>query len=426
MGAYNRGPVTDRGIIIGTALFLLSVLFIPAPGGAFAGALGVAEAGASDVKSKAISALNAKDYDTAIRLLEPASSSDPFDDSLKKLLGIAYANRGWDEAGNSQFEAALADFNKARLTEPQKQQATYLGLGYVSFRLKEFDDASYYLSEAVYLDPEEPTAHELTGQLYYQRGKLREAVSEWELALSKKPDDEGLKGLIAKAKKELGVEGSFTKRETYYFNIKYEGEEKRELGDLVLDMLNRASSDIGGDLGYYPREQVNVILYTRKQFVDVTDAPSWSGGIFDGNIRIPVGGQIDKTALSAVLHHEYTHAVIRMMVGGKAPTWLDEGIAQYEERWVRTPRAEIGQSELIPLSALSGSFLGIGDAGRVRLAYAESLSAVEYYVDHYGIYSLSKLLLGLGEGKDISGAMVQAAGITSEKFEELWRGSLAR
>jgi peptidase MA superfamily protein/tetratricopeptide repeat protein len=371
--------------------------------------------------------LNAKDYAAAIRLLESASANDQFDEELKKLLGIAYTERGWTEAGGARLEDALSDFNKARLTEPVKQQATYLGLGYVSFRLKEYDDAAYYLGEAVYLDPDEPMAHELTGQLYYQRGKLDEAVSEWERALAKKPDDEELKKYIAKAKKELGVEGSFTKRETYYFNIKYEGEEKRELGDEVLDILNRASSDIGGDLGYYPREQVNVILYTRKQFVDVTDAPSWSGGIFDGNIRIPVGGRIDKTALSAVLHHEYTHAVIRMIVGGgRVPTWLDEGIAQYEERWARTPKADFGQAELMPLSTLNGSFMGIGDPDKVRLAYAESLSAVEYYVDHFGVYSLSKLLVGLGEGKDISGAMVQAAGITFERFDELWRGSLAR
>ncbi len=185
----------------------------------------------------------------------------------------------------------MEDLKKARLNEPKKQFATYFGLAYCSYRLKQADDALDYLDEAIFLEPSEPQARTLRGQIYYQRGRLQEAVSELELALQEKPGDKGIKDLLAKARKELGVEGSFTDRETYYFNVKYEGEEKRQLGDLVLDVLYKASSNVGGDLGYYQKEPINVILYTRQQFVDVTDAPDWSGGVFDGNIRIPVGGR---------------------------------------------------------------------------------------------------------------------------------------
>jgi hypothetical protein len=159
--------------------------------------------------------------------------------------------------------------------------------------------------------------------------------------------------------------------------------------------------------------------------VDVTDAPSWSGGIFDGNIRIPVGGgHIDETALSAVLHHEFTHAVLHTIAGSKIPTWLDEGIAQYEERWAREPEGDVRGGVFIPLSSLSGSFITIGDSGKVRQAYAESLSAVRFYVDRYGMYSLSRLVKLLGEGRGLSDAMFEAAGVSQADFESLWRNSL--
>ena len=412
-GCVASGLMSFRAAI--ALIFFLS-FFVPAlPSQAAWAAQG------PDAKYQAIAALNAKDYDRAIKILEDASGSNPFDDGLKKLLGQAYSARGWAKVSSEKFDQALDDFKKARLAEPLKQAATYLGLGYASFRLKENDDALYYLEEAVGLDPKEDQAHALLGEIYYERGSLHEAISEWEQSLQIK-QDEGVKSLLAKAKKELGVEKSFTKRETYYFNVKYEGEEERELGDQVLDILYSASTSVGGDLGYYLKEPINIILYTRQQFVDVTDAPSWSGGIFDGNIRVPMGGRVDKTALSAVLYHEFTHAVIHSMAGNRVPTWLDEGLAQYEERWVRAPEGRM-EGDLIPLSKLSGSFMKDG-TDTAKQAYAESLSAVQFFVDRYGMFSLSRVLNLLGEGKDISEAMNEAAGVTLPQFEGLWRESL--
>jgi len=382
-------------------------------------------AASDDVKSKAVAAINSKDFDRAIAILEKAASDDPFDEELNKLLGIAYNNRGWSKTEKDDIAGAFDDFRRSNAVEPKKEAATYLGLGYTSFRLKQQDDALSYLNEAAYLNPTDGQAHVLMGQIYYQDGKLHDAVREWELAEQLTPGDANIKELLAKAKKELGVEGGFTRRETYYFNIKYEGGEERRLGDQVLDILNKAYTDIGGDLDYYPRQPVTVILYTRKQFSDITEAPSWSGGVFDGSIRIPIGGQdIDRTVLGAVLYHEYTHAVIRMVAGNNVPTWLNEGIAQYEERWVRTPSAELGEQGTVPLSSLNGSFLKIGDPGSVRQAYAESLSAVGFYVDRFGRYSLAKLVRLLGDGKDVQSAVQDTTGVSFKDFEGYWLNSL--
>jgi tetratricopeptide (TPR) repeat protein len=381
---------------------------------------------AEDAAAQAGAALAAGDFDSAIKILEKVVSDNPFETAgLKDMLGRVHSARGWNRLGAGDNEGALADFKQANVNEREKRSVTYLGLGYTLYRLKNSDDALYYLHEAEYLDQSDGRVHMLLGQIYYERGKLDEAARELQLAVDSGQDIPGLKDYLAKVKKEQGVEESFTKRETYYFNIKYEGEEKRELGDFALKTMSAAYADVGGDLGCYPKEPVNVILYTRRQFNDVTDAPSWSGGIFDGNIRVPVGGaNIDREALAAVLYHEYTHAVIRMVAGSRLPTWLDEGIAQYEERWVRQPKSDQPGPDIRPLSTLNGSFMAIGDAQAAKQAYAESLSAVEFYVSRYGMYSLSRLVRLIGEGSKMDAAMNEAAGVSFGDFEGLWRASI--
>ncbi len=399
----------------------LAVLVFAVSTWAFAGPV-------EDAAAQAWTAFAANDFDRAITILDKAVSDNPFEEAgLKDMLGKAYSARGWSRLGTGNYEGALSDFKQANLDEKEKRPLTYLGLGYTFYRLKNSDDALYYLQEAEYLDPKDGRVHMLLGQINYERGKLDEAAKELQLAVDSGQDIPGLKDYLAKVKKEQGVEESFTKRETYYFNIKYEGEEKRELGDYALKTMSAAYADVGGDLGYYPKEPVNVILYTRQQFNDVTDAPSWSGGVFDGNIRVPVGGaNIDKDALAAVLYHEYTHAVIHMVAGGRLPTWLDEGIAQYEERWIRQPKSEPPGPDVRSLSSLSGSFMGIGDAQAARQAYAESLSAVDFYVSRYGMYSLSKLVRLIGEGSKIDAAMNEAVGVSLGDFEGTWKASLGR
>jgi tetratricopeptide (TPR) repeat protein len=386
-------------------------------------ALGGTPAEKFEQKQQAIRALNSQNYDQAVKLLDKAYSDDRFDEELKKMLADAYAARGWENIQKEKFEAAISDLKQARIYEPSRQATTYLGLGYACFRSKEIDDALYYLMEATSIDPNDERSHQLLGQIYYQRGRLDDAILEWERVLEIKPDDKDIKAMLDRVKKEQGVEKGFNARETFFFNVKYEGDEKRELGDEVLSVLSKASSNVGGDLGFYPREPITVILYTRKQFNDVTNAPAWSGAIFDGSIRVPVGGEVDKTVLAAILYHEYTHAVVHSLAGRGIPTWLDEGIAQYSERYVRTPpRGE--KVRPVGLTTLSGSFMGMTAKEEVNQAYAASLSAVEYFVDRYGIYNLSQIVKMLGEGKNLSDAMNEVAGVTLDQFSENWNQSL--
>ena len=49
-------------------------------------------------------------------------------------------------------------------------------------------------------------------------------------------------------------------------------------------------SRIGKTLNSFPTETLTVILYTNREFHDITRSPAWATGNYDGRIRIAVGG----------------------------------------------------------------------------------------------------------------------------------------
>ncbi len=123
----------------------------------------------------------------------------------------------------------------------------------------------------------------------------------------------------------------------------------------------------------------------------------------DGKLRIPVSGLTTVTSeLAHVLKHELAHSFITQLSAGRCPPWLHEGIAQYLE-----PKSLGGNGhqlallfknqQNIPLNALEGSFLQFSGA-QAYLAYAESLAAVTYISDSYGMSDIQRILQRLSQG----------------------------
>ena len=125
-----------------------------------------------------------------------------------------------------------------------------------------------------------------------------------------------------------------------------------------------------------------MILYTEQAFADITRAPSWVGALNDGRIRIPVQGLTSVTPeLAHELKHELTHSFIGQKTHNRAPTWLQEGVAQYMEgRRTADSAGQLlnagSQGALPTLASLEGSWMGLS-GGSAALAYAWSLAVVE-------------------------------------------------
>jgi hypothetical protein len=153
-----------------------------------------------------------------------------------------------------------------------------------------------------------------------------------------------------------------------------------------------------------------VTLYTKEAFFDVTQAPGWVGAINDGKLRIPIEGVSGMTPeLSRVLRHELAHSFIAQITHNRCPTWLNEGVAQALEPKSSAANGRVlaqlyASRSQIPLNGLESSFNAYPTQQAV-VAYAESLAAVEYIRDTYGMSDVVRILERIGQGSSTEAAL---------------------
>ena len=339
-----------------------------------------------------------------------------------------YLKSGMVQMKAVDYEAARDSFEQA-LRYDDSSAAAHLGLGVVYFHLRDDKYAERELTRAAELSPGDAVAYQVLGELFYRKDDLETAVSYWEKAVELNPGAVDIQARLERIRKEHRTEKDFNRDVTSHFLVKYEGREKIEAGRIILRILEDAYGSVGRGLSYYPDREMQVILYSGRQFQEVTDAPGWSGGIYDGKIRIPIGGIEQETpGLRRLLYHEYTHAVVRSITA-RCPTWLNEGLAQYFEGDELDSRKKealkrIGQAGKLPsLVELEGSFMGLGST-QAQYAYLFSLSSVRYMVDSFGMYRIKTVLEELGKGADTGKAVSSGIMISYEDFERGWKRSL--
>jgi tetratricopeptide (TPR) repeat protein len=267
-----------------------------------------------------------------------------------------------------------------------------------------------YAQRAVRSAPHSPDAHTMLGYAQFATDHTREAIASWKRSLELRPDAT-VQQFLAKAQREQNVESDFAQGESSHFVLHYEGKQTSEaFRAQILAALEADYNDLLRDLGSPPRDNILVTLYTEQAFFDVTHAPGWTGAINDGKLRIPISGLNSMTPeLAHVLKHELAHSFIGQLSGGRSPAWLHEGIAQLLE-----PKSLGGEGHQLsllfkaqrnlPMNALEGSFLRFSGA-QGYVAYAESLAAVSYIVDSYGLSDIQRILQRIGEGSSTEAAL---------------------
>jgi tetratricopeptide (TPR) repeat protein len=263
--------------------------------------------------------------------------------------------------------------------------------------------------QATHADPNSGVAFAILAYAYYKNDRLREAVAAWKKSLDLHPDEK-IKALMERAQRELKAESDFREENSAHFTLRYEGAQAPEaLRRQILEMLEANYRDLQNDLGASPRN-IFVSLYTDQAFFDVTQAPAWSAALNDGKIRIPLSGMSSVSPeLARVLRHELTHSFVQQITHGRAPQWLNEGIAEIEggsSTAAFGPRlaALFGTGHQIPLSQLEGNFESY-TSGEASVAYAEGLATVEYIRQTHGMADLARILQRLGEGQSIESAL---------------------
>jgi tetratricopeptide (TPR) repeat protein len=267
-----------------------------------------------------------------------------------------------------------------------------------------------YAQRAVRSAPNSADAYTILGYAQFSSDHTKDAVASWKRSLELRPDSR-VRELLAKAQREQTVESDFSQGESIHFVLHYEG---RQTSDAfraqIIQALESDYDDLVRDLGSAPRDNIVVTLYTEQAFFDVTHAPTWSGAINDGKLRIPISGLSSMSSeLAHVLKHELAHSFVTQLSGGRAPMWLHEGVAQFvEPRRLSGEGRQLAQlfkaQSNIPLNALQGSFMNFSGA-QAYVAYAESLAAVSYINDTYGMSDVQRILQRLSEGNSAESAL---------------------
>jgi tetratricopeptide (TPR) repeat protein len=266
-----------------------------------------------------------------------------------------------------------------------------------------------YAQRAARSAPNSPDAYTMLGYAQFASDHTKEAVASWKRSLELRPDP-AVQNLLAKAQREQTVETDFSQGESIHFTLHYEGKQTSEaFRSQIIAALESDYDDLVRDLGSPPRDNILVTLYTEQAFFDVTHAPSWTGAINDGKLRIPVSGLNSMTTdLAHVLKHELAHSFITQLSGGRCPSWLHEGIAQLLEPRNLNEGHQLSllfQSHSnIPLNALEGGFMNLSGI-QAHVAYAESLAAVSYINDSYGLSDIQRILQRIGQGNSAEAAL---------------------
>lgn len=270
-------------------------------------------------------------------------------------------------------------------------------------------EALPYAERAVSLSPESPDSLTVLGYVQYSADRDQEAIQTWKHSLQLRPDP-AVQQFLAKAERDASVQANYSERESSHFTLHYEGQQTSEsLRSQLLATLDSEYDDLVHQLGIEPRNNIPVVLYTSQTFFDVTRAPSWSGAINDGKLRIPIQGVSSVTPeLARVLKHELAHSFINQRSAGRCPQWLNEGLAQFvEPKPLGNGRqlAELYRTQHeIPLNALEGTFVSFSSM-QATLAYEESLATVQYINEAYGMGDLQRILERLGQGSSTEAAL---------------------
>lgn len=326
----------------------------------------------------------------------------------------------WQALNRGDATKAASLFREALDRSPYNP-ILHFGAGWAAYALGRYDAAASALKRALEYDPSFVQAATLLGTVAYANSDLDLAIRSMEKAAALNPNDPRIRRQLDEWRKESTVHAGLNERTTVRFRVLYEGTKQQAIGDRVSSVLESSYWTIGQQLNSYPGEALTVILYTNKQFRDITRAPAWAGGGYDGRIRLPVSGALRApAALDRVVRHELAHAMIAHVAPRNVPTWVNEGLASVLESsdraWVKKALART--TEVFALEDLSDGFDHLNGA-EALVAYAESAVAAEILCERLGP-NLGIFVQMVGSGHTPDQAM-STLNVRPEEFHAEWR-----
>ena len=357
-----------------------------------------------ELLSRAAALLHEGKPQEALVLLHDAERRLPDPRQAAGLLGEVYLRLGLQQIAHGDDAAGREAFASAQRYLPDDPRPLQ-GMALAWMSAGQPAAAIGPLHEARTLAGEDPELALLLGRAYYALGDLTQAEEAWTEAAQAGSAEAA--PLLEKVRRERQAEHDMSRDLAGHFTIAYAAGISDALANTVLDVLQEAYGELGRELGYYPETDIPVLLYAREDFEAVTRSPVWAGAVYDGKIRVPLGGVERMTPqLRALLFHEFTHVLVRFLGRGRAPIWLNEGLAELagQRQFAPSHRA---YSQSLPPASLERPFTELPNE-LVPVAYAQSRARVERLAESCGSPALGELLRQLGLGLAWEAAIAEA------------------
>ncbi len=340
-------------------------------------------------------------------------------------VGVELFNAGEGRQAEDAFRAALGH---------AEDSYAHFGLGFLHFVRLEDPKALEHLAEAARLEPTHGKTQKLLALIDYRQGRLAPALTKMREARSLDPADAESGALLARWDLESRWTGSFHEQENGRFFLRVDPDLPGSRLEEVSGRLEKARRDIAerlslGDLP--PRSsrgtrRITVVLFSEKRFHAATGSLHWVGGVFDGQIKLPVKPGRDAASeaeLEAAVRHEMSHFAIREL-GPECPNWLNEGIAQHFERAGQTEAVKArlleGAARRVSLKNIPSRLWEVEDEELARWSYLQGLGFVEFLSLRYLPFRLRLCLEAITRERSVSKAFEVTYGAPFEELEALW------
>ena len=375
------------------------------------------------------------DWPVVIQQLRQQQDQMPGNLQIRQQLAVAYNNYGVSLGGQGRFTEATQQLEQATRLDPSNGQLRRnLALMHVqvarsAYEAHQIQSAKDAIQRALSVEPKTAEAYAILGEIEYGSQRLKEAKAAWQKALAINPELEEVTQRLEQVSEELPVESQFERLSQFAFDIRYTEGLDRSVGFDIREALLTARRIVGADFAYWPKQKIVVLIYSAAQFRQLRqDTPEWTAGQFDGKIRIPLPShEFDQATVTRILFHEYTHAVLADLTNGRCPTWLNEGLAEYEAwknqhlPW-RMLRQAAAAGRLLSWAELSAQFSALSSAEEAGLAYEQSHSVVRYLIERYGFWHIKRLLQAVAAGTPLDDdALATEFHVKPARLEDNWR-----
>jgi hypothetical protein len=209
----------------------------------------------------------------------------------------------------------------------------------------------------------------------------------------------------------------------------YSGDEEfaAEVMSSAQESLTRLARDTGARLN----EPLRLYIYANNQELlgSLIFPYEWTGAVTYTQLGIiliglePANIEWGKSTVA----HELSHVAVHQMTANpynSLPTWLDEGLAMYNEGiidvYISTALMNaVNNDSLISVRSLASPFSALSKLA--ILSYGESFSIVSYLIYTYGTDKMLELLSVFGNGSNYDDALETVYGFDMDGLNTLWR-----